>query len=164
MAISHIEINFYPRSPRGERPCHKRRDRIQQNFYPRSPRGERLIGADLLQKGFVISTHAPREGSDHVHQIFAVTDGISTHAPREGSDSLVLDFLPEVIISTHAPREGSDWAPTAYPQGWEISTHAPREGSDYIPDFQAAKAVIFLPTLPARGATKVRTCREGEPR
>ena len=120
VAISHIEINFYPRSPRGERPCHKRRDRIQQNFYPRSPRGERLIGADLLQKGFV--------------------------------------------ISTHAPREGSDWAPTAYPQGWEISTHAPREGSDYIPDFQAAKAVIFLPTLPARGATKVRTCREGEPR
>ena len=34
--------NFYPRSPRGERPrCTTRRPASPADFYPRSPRGER---------------------------------------------------------------------------------------------------------------------------
>ena len=79
--------NFYPRSPRGERPeplvpdtrigsisIHAPRegsdshDKIgtpfQRDFYPRSPRGERPATANRLQNSQWISIHAPREGSD----------------------------------------------------------------------------------------------------
>ena len=61
-----LRRNFYPRSPRGERPlsaCLKASGIVY--FYPRSPRGERR---GHLQKSLfflVISIHAPREGSDH---------------------------------------------------------------------------------------------------
>ena len=48
--------NFYPRSPRGERPGPARSARAQKgNFYPRSPRGERLIYQevpDMLKSDF----------------------------------------------------------------------------------------------------------------
>ena len=56
---------------------------------------------------------------------------ISTHAPRAGSD--VADAAPRlpVAISTHAPRAGSDWRGGCdVQQKAGISTHAPRAGSD----------------------------------
>ena len=77
---------------------------------------------------------------------------ISTHAPREGSDFDFVRAGRNIIISTHAPREGSDsfW----YKNVWEclISTHAPREGSDLL-DESRSLLIQFQPTLPARGAT-----------
>ena len=57
-------VDFYPRSPRGERPWQTWPACRKPNFYPRSPRGERhrlTICARLI---LVISIHAPREGSD----------------------------------------------------------------------------------------------------
>ena len=36
----------------------------EQNFYPRSPRGERPKPSDYLRPDDLISIHAPREGSD----------------------------------------------------------------------------------------------------
>ena len=83
---------------------------LQKNFYPRSPRGERpdiLAAVAALE---TISIHAPHEGSDGdkggegvVNSLFLSTlpargatdvsryqgtiDWISIHAPREGSDS-----------------------------------------------------------------------------
>ena len=57
----------------------------------------------------VISTHAPREGSDLPLLLFGHTlYMISTHAPREGSDFGAALFHVDTLISTHAPREGSD--------------------------------------------------------
>ena len=58
------EADFYPRSPRGERPRLLPMWILDRNFYPRSPRGERqAVGAQTLLS-MVISIHAPREGSD----------------------------------------------------------------------------------------------------
>ena len=57
------------------------------HFYPRSPRGERH---DVSCNGtwlWLISIHAPREGSDDsVYAQYLWAIGISIHAPREGSD------------------------------------------------------------------------------
>ena len=33
---------------------------------------------------------------------------VSTHAPREGSDNKPCYFCGGLVVSTHAPREGSD--------------------------------------------------------
>ena len=172
------EAYFYPRSPRGERPVavlfHPQFCRIstlapregsdapaaeiqlnllvflpslpargatasylfgsaaQAHFYPRSPRGERRGhngggGHDLL-----ISTLAPREGSDGPQDGVGRVLDISTLAPREGSDGRQLEQRGvDFLISTLAPREGSD-------------------GGRAVPQ---AHQHVFLPSLPARGAT-----------
>ena len=148
-------VDFYPRSPRGERPGQKgidgRRGHIsihapregsdspasirpvsQRNFYPRSPRGERPDAAACTWGRTAISIHAPREGSDIWDWHVLSNHSISIHAPREGSDVLTsLGFVGAESISIHAPREGSDHR---LPPG--------------LP-----KHLRFLSTLPARGAT-----------
>ena len=84
--------NFYPRSPRGERPpetaparlyilflstlpawgatpIYTNVDGTQNNFYPRSPRGERRTGAGAAAPDPMISIHAPRVGSDFLYPV-----------------------------------------------------------------------------------------------
>ena len=105
---------------------------VQDNFYPRSPRGERPhhLCDVLVHAG--ISIHAPREGSDVFPSRVRVVKQISIHAPREGSDYKPTGPEPESeIISIHAPREGSDLILCSFhSQKQGISIHAPREGSD----------------------------------
>ena len=63
--ICSILGNFYPRSPRGERPSSFFASGLSgPYFYPRSPRGERLFLLLLKHYHICISIHAPREGSD----------------------------------------------------------------------------------------------------
>ena len=57
-------INFYPRSPRGERLWDSGHRVYVADFYPRSPRGERRSGVGYWYSPSLISIHAPREGSD----------------------------------------------------------------------------------------------------
>ena len=61
------------------------------------------------------------------------------------------------LISIHAPREGSDFPCRCNKVvGQVISIHAPREGSDPAGAHQdGAGQLIFLSTLPARGATVI---------
>ena len=125
--------NFYPRSPRGERPVQQQAYRTRyRDFYPRSPRGERPSRAAVTVWAWAISIHAPREGSDMVHLVFVF----------QAAD-----------ISIHAPREGSDQQSRNAPGGGDISIHAPREGSDMAAFADAIRGGVFLSTLPARGAT-----------
>ena len=148
-----------------------------QDFYPRSPRGERPANTWARAGQTAISIHAPREGSDPgrcpqpvrrsaflstlpargaTQQFGGILDAytISIHAPREGSDASsalsgiadAKDFYPRSPrgerlaghvragahghISIHAPREGSDQAIPTLVANIPISIHAPREGSD----------------------------------
>ena len=126
-----------------------------RHFNPRSPHGERHISGQLCHRPLIISTHAPRTGSDlRPCRLSARVTEISTHAPRTGSD-IKVGWVRRLWlqISTHAPRTGSDsaWvivyrAGTHFnprsPHGERldsladsslqvaISTHAPRTGSD----------------------------------
>ena len=125
-----------------------------EDFNPRSPHGERPRAARAPTRAVVISTHAPRTGSDaKLLRQNGVAIGISTHAPRTGSDAPMWynalrhpDFNPR---SPHGERRyimprrryGAKFQPTlpargatlhhaAPPLRREISTHAPRTGSD----------------------------------
>ena len=86
-AFSSQTLNFYPRSPRGERPrMLSAMLYIWLDFYPRSPRGERrkVLSAVLPLRTF-LSTLPARGATDFYHPMLANL-GISIHAPREGSD------------------------------------------------------------------------------
>ena len=140
---------FNPRSPHGERPSPPRLLPRLQHFNPRSPHGERHLAVLAHQPDVVISTHAPRTGSDgccerkqNKHPC------ISTHAPRTGSDSRCKPVSAESCISTHAPRTGSDgdWY-DAWDSG-AISTHAPRTGSDTSKHRKSSLTSYFNPRSP----------------
>ena len=147
--------DFYPRSPRGERPITGRSEELytaflstlpargatgrtgrnsllSDHFYPRSPRGERRPAS---RHGHGARPYFyPRSPRGERH----------TWSRNPGHDRLFLSTLPargatprrcncagNRTISIHAPREGSD-AKTANAEGDGdgISIHAPREGSD----------------------------------
>ena len=55
---------FNPRSPDGERPCHRGERPWTRYFNPRSPDGERRAHERVVGQARVISIHAPRMGSD----------------------------------------------------------------------------------------------------
>ena len=126
------------------------------NFYPRSPRGERQTEHKTLLFDLDISIHAPREGSDTRPFYFiclpsgflstlpargATTDGANTvkvtvkflsTLPARGATGRRARVHHALKISIHAPREGSDgfrWELQA--DNKLISIHAPREGSDH---------------------------------
>ena len=128
----------------------------RNNFYPRSPRGERPL---RIHEGHPqpvkISIHAPREGSDPAERGHRPEGAeISIHAPREGSDSTgMVRALSPPSISIHAPREGSDLPAFGGVAAHLISIHAPREGSDWRQPTLRTGCCPFLSTLPARGAT-----------
>ena len=59
-----IAQDFYPRSPRGERPlCEMTRATSTQHFYPRSPRGERLCCWRLSVKPKQFLSTLPARGA-----------------------------------------------------------------------------------------------------
>ena len=84
--------------------------RTRLNFYPRSPRGERLYTVTGNPPAWIISIHAPREGSDQAERKASCTIApfLST-LPARGATALALELVHvDAIISIHAPREGSD--------------------------------------------------------
>ena len=58
------------------------------DFNPRSPHGERRCYNYSADAAINISIHAPRTGSDVVHQQRQIFQDISIHAPRTGSDPM----------------------------------------------------------------------------
>ena len=190
-----IRLDFNPRSPRGERPDGQRIHAAFQRFQPTLPaRGATDVGArehrhnafqptlpargatkalPCIDAEVVISTHAPREGSDprgrrspssrryfnprsprgerpYCLLFTCPTPTISTHAPREGSDrGQRLHQFKHCLISTHAPREGSDVLPVVgRGRIHAISTHAPREGSDRMALIVSRHSGHFNPRSP----------------
>ena len=59
-------INFYPRSPCGERLIHPRLCCVKLNFYPRSPCGERPPTQTVVMHKSPISIHALLAESDYL--------------------------------------------------------------------------------------------------
>ena len=123
---------FNPRSPHGERqPC-QRWFRLVRDFNPRSPHGERRIGNCVCNVIGVISTHAPRTGSD-VQAEWCILRACdfnprSPHGERPSNCAMVsfmFTFQPTL------PARGATTDPNDYiVRSNIISTHAPRTGSD----------------------------------
>ena len=169
--------HFNPRSPHGER--HAMAWAIQRvnAFQPTLPARGATRYHFFRRLSNVISTHAPRTGSDGITPGKDTNMNISTHAPRTGSDKDANWLARLVKISTHAPRTGSDtmfggrqsslWnfnprsphgeRPSLSARNYApcISTHAPRTGSDTGSASAWVQTAQFQPTLPARGATSL---------
>ena len=191
---------FNPRSPHGERlsgTC--RFTSHHRDFNPRSPHGERRHLLSAWRSTLRFQPTLPARGATTTSMSDISLSLISTHAPRTGSDISPCAVNPRWKISTHAPRTGSDrvgrcrrspdggFQPTLPARGatglrcrtqsWRrfqptlpargatrqrvrrlqrqrlISTHAPRTGSDRCNVDDHLIVYIFQPTLPARGAT-----------
>ena len=124
-----------------------------KNFYPRSPRGERPSRVWCWPVCISFLSTLPARGATQPSRPDRQRKQISTHAPREGSDGSDTAVAAVRLISIHAPREGSDTTNSCIMQLWQhfyprsprgerlllcvnaryyksISIHAPREGSD----------------------------------
>ena len=100
--------DFNPRSPRGERHGRFRfAGLLQRDFNPRSPRGERLSPALCFLPSFVISIHAPREGSDGaIGAFFSVYVHFNPRSPRGERQQYCTDIHdPNGNIATRLPNE-----------------------------------------------------------
>ena len=173
--------HFYPRSPRGERPAPRGRGGQCEPISIHAPREGSDAGLQQPRRqARPISIHAPREGSDcAIMSPFQLIHYFYPRSPRGERPSMVSSSMPISFyfyprsprgerrhpgglrpggraISIHAPREGSDQGVhDFFCRARQISIHAPREGSDFLPARTPIRLVIFLSTLPARGATTI---------
>ena len=139
---------------RGATLCVSSRRTDLRDFYPRSPRGERpAVHNSYTMTAQFLST-LPARGATLGRAAAAINMSISIHAPREGSDVRGLqgrgqrqDFYPR------SPRGERQCVCDDCCDKINISIHAPREGSDRPEQCIMAKTGQFLSTLPARGAT-----------
>ena len=128
---------------------------IAKRFQPTLPARGATIAAAIDAGDNLISTHAPRTGSDK--QSGATTAANGAFQPTLPARGATLSgwhchdrrrhFNPR---SPHGERRT---AAAAAAQAWRISTHAPRTGSDSTAYAGCAIYGQFQPTLPARGAT-----------
>ena len=124
-------------------------------FYPRSPRGERPgLAARNSNNGTTFLSTLPARGATAQRGQPGRKKEISIHAPREGSDDVSsIDISILQIISIHAPREGSDLAAMVLSSFYlHFYPRSPR-GERPCRSLLFIRDMIFLSTLPARGAT-----------
>ena len=145
-------------------------------FQPTLPARGATLSRSLCVEPCIISTHAPRTGSDL--SISRDTDMSSHFNPRSphGERHACSLFFPSLAyfnprsphgerrkpqrtlrvtlrISIHAPRTGSDGFVQDVRKIIAISIHAPRTGSDVLTGRVFQHRLKFQSTLPARGAT-----------
>ena len=87
--------NFNPRSPCGERPGLTCWTSKALHFNPRSPCGERPIIPYMALKSFLFQPTLPVRGATYIYDCRRPRIMISTHAPRAGSD-----IITQYIITT----------------------------------------------------------------
>ena len=122
----------------------------------------------------LISTHAPLAGRDTDTEADESDDDISTHAPLAGRDRRLTPQCSALLISTHAPLAGRDLRRSRFagtsgyfnpraPCGTEARSGIAASKADFNPRApcgarpddaeQRARAPVFQPTRPLRGAT-----------
>ena len=168
--------DFNPRSPHGERHSGSWSAAGAGDFNPRSPHGERLGDGGVFDVRRLFQPTLPARGATHVNAFIARAGLISTHAPRTGSDLFnIFNYVRFLLFQPTLPARGATSFVEPLEVLFAISTHAPRTGSDYrylmlayiernfnprSPHGERQRhfgniqfQLLFQPTLPARGAT-----------
>ena len=137
-----INLNFYPRSPCGERHGDKAIQRHKDNFYPRSPCGERLDCKHTKGKKrkTFLSTLSLRRAT----------------VPRHGTGACHRDFYPRSPCG-----ERQEAHIQTGPRIRFLSTLSLRRATLEV--LYADGPTIFLSTLSLRRATHIRSTSHGRP-
>ena len=103
--------DFYPRPPRGGRPCSAASTTRASYFYPRPPRGGRQPGDRRAHDPRTISIHALREEGDATKgaSFLLPSRFLSTPSARRATTALTAVLVSAVLISIHALREEGDY-------------------------------------------------------
>ena len=149
------QMDFYPRSPRGERLSRNLSGtRLWRYFYPRSPRGERPLTIPAWLNTMAISIHAPLAGSDfrRFSQGLYDVQFLST-LPSRGATLLRGCYVFwKRFLSTLPSRGATAGLNKARPPSTNFYPRSPRGERP-----QSVNTPIplwaFLSTLPSRGAT-----------
>ena len=81
----------------------------QDEFQPTLPARGATTSPTSSEKSTAYFNPRSPHGERHQEALDIATERlISTHAPRTGSDPIPLDMADDIEISTHAPRTGSD--------------------------------------------------------
>ena len=151
------KINFYPRSPCGERHFRSSIKRAITNFYPRSPCGERRDQTILKVYGYGISIHALLAESDIVYAlIFANTMlFLSTLSLRRAT---CYSFRHSASCWHFYPRSPCGERLSYQHLSSDFRNFYPRSPcGERLKNAEAvSKYMIFLSTLSLRRATKLR--------
>ena len=127
--------------------------RKSSNFNPRSPHGERRSSCSFSSISLIFQPTLPARGATvpkaHSYSVLV----ISTHAPRTGSDGNRKGKITPKRISTHAPRTGSDRCAAAKRENTSHFNPRSPHGERHSIGQVAFAYCSFQPTLPARGAT-----------
>ena len=125
-------------------------------FQPTLPARGATVRGWCVKVLAMISTHAPRTGSDHDACI--LPDSCFRFQPtlpaRGATEAAKMTMLRMLAISTHAPRTGSDrrYRAGRYNPG-RFQPTLPARGATNATVRVPLPSVVFQPTLPARGAT-----------
>ena len=147
-------MDFYPRSPCGERPPNRRSCPRSRNFYPRSPCGERPL-VQIIMSGYArISIHALLAESDLLScfvRIMSVSF-LSTLSLRRATRYFTTLSVLFIFLSTLSLRRATQKWPSLH-RLQDISIHALLAESDVVHALKFADAMLFLSTLSLRRAT-----------
>ena len=120
--------------------------RFVDDFNPRSPHGERRPDVWQYTSAYIISTHAPRTGSD-VPAFGHICDSavFQPTLPARGATFPPLDEVKGLLVfQPTLPARGATRARAALDAGHQISTHAPRTGSDAVPTSTLATIKLYF--------------------
>ena len=151
----HPKINFYPRSPRGERRRTARPTTTPPPFLSTLPaRGATgPLMSSVLKCAFLSTLPARGATADGGMVKINLTVFLST-LPARGATKCICPKgqMAKKFLST-LPARGATVSKMPEALSGRISIHAPREGSDVSQALKTAQDAAFLSTLPARGAT-----------
>ena len=146
--------DFYPRSPRGERPGRMAWPPHTAGFLSTLPaRGATGLAARYSRGGATFLSTLPARGATNGHDTGLIQKTISIHAPREGSDPIPTACArwPSTFLST-LPARGATRRAASHEEDFQfLSTLPARGATGHAPSLPSAGT--FLSTLPARGAT-----------
>ena len=123
------------------------------NFYPRSPRGERPFFTGRTSTAWPFLSTLPARGATYCPECRADVYRISIHAPREGSDKFAGSCPgPAAHFYPRSPRGERPVPATIRRTNANFYPRSPR-GERRVKEAVTMDNYLFLSTLPARGAT-----------
>ena len=130
-----------------------RRSRPTSNFNPRSPHGERHAVRPPHARHDGFQPTLPARGATHVPSQLEEIIMISTHAPRTGSDLQGrLLFCQHYNFNPRSPHGERHLRAINRRRATTFQPTLPARGATVVAD-ELLQICLFQPTLPARGAT-----------